>query len=172
LKVFYAVDRERKLSHGKVLCLEKHNDITPVELQKHVHELFPEGVSIHGDKYFLNNASLGNVTEPAIELMFEYVRKAHFPFITSRFQSFFACENLDEARAFKKRFNDSTLPIYEICSDSSYFKANMNLLRNGDSILVGSFFAQEYWSGRSGPDATPFWEVLLSLPITVGQQIE
>lgn len=172
MKVFYAVDRERKLSQGRVLCLEKHNDVTPIELQQHVDILFPEGLSIHGDKYFLSNSSFGNVTNPAIELLFEYVRKSEFSEITSRFQSFFACETLDEARSFKHFHGDLNSPIYEVHSDRPYFKANMNLLRNGDTILVGSFFAHEYWSGKPGPDANPFWEVLLSLPITVGRQLE
>ncbi|MGF1907564.1 DUF2441 domain-containing protein [Aliivibrio salmonicida] len=171
MKKFYAVDREGKLKESLVISLTKHNDISPPELQSHVNLLFPNGFSVHGDKYFLNNASLGNLTEPAIELMFEYVRQSSFNEIPSRFQSFFACETLVEALQFKQQFGTSTSKIFEVYSDRPYFKGNMNLLQNGQSVLVSSFFAHEYWKGNSGPDQAPFWEVMLSLPITVGKEV-
>lgn len=172
MNLFYAVDREKKLSQDDILYLAKYDDIEPIELKYHVNTLFPEGVSIHGNKYFLNNTSLSNLTEPAIELLFEYVRISYFSENTSRFQSFFACKALEEAKFFKNKSGDTTSPIYEIYSEKPYFKANMNLLNNGNSILGSSFLAHEYWSGKPGQDANPFWKILLSLPIKVGKRVE
>ncbi|MGF1878095.1 DUF2441 domain-containing protein [Photobacterium frigidiphilum] len=172
MKIFYAVDREGRLNKGEELSLDKHEDISPDFLQSHVDGMFPDGMSVHGEKYFLSNDSKGNIASPAIELLFEYVRKSDFPEVNSRFQSFFACETLDDARLFRNKFGDSSSRIFEIHSSNPSVKVNMNLLSNGSSTLVCSYFAQEYWMGHAGPDENPFWEVLLSLPILVSTQVE
>ena len=171
MKIFFAVDRTDFLKEGKIISLAKYNDITPIELQRHVDDMFPEGLSHHGDRYFLTNNSVGTIASPAIELLFEYVRRAHFPTAISRFQSFFACETEAEAVSFKNIYGSSTDSIYEIYTNNNYMKVNMNLLINNNTTLVCSHFAHEYWSGSSSTLPNPFWEMLLELPIRIGKKL-
>lgn len=172
MNTFYAVDRTHQLAEGMTISLTKYDDVQPNELQEHVDILFPDGFSVHGKRYLLENSSHGNISEPAIELLFEYVRQAHFPEITSRFQSFFACETLEDARTFKIGFGDSESRIYEINTENSYFRGNMNLLDNSRTSLVCSYFAHDFWKGNAGPIPHVFWELMLELPVTVGNRIE
>lgn len=172
MKVFYAVDRTKGLEEGQDIKLVKHEDIEPPFLQEHVDALFPDGVSVHGDRYFLCDGAKGAIASPAIELLFEYVRRSHFPEITSRHESFFAWETLEEAKFFRQHFGASTDRIFEIYSTNSFFKANMNLLNNELSTLACSYLANEYWKGNEGPTEHHLWECLLDLPVTVGKQVE
>src|SRR5262249_27066352 len=64
-----------------------------------------------------------------VELVFEYVRRAVFPSRCSRFQSFFAWESLEMARAFRKEGQ----ALYRVES-SSIFRADqswMDHLKDG-----------------------------------------
>lgn len=172
LKIFYAVDRAKGLEEGCVIDLVKHQDINPSFLQEHVDSMFPSGVSVHGDKYFLFNGAKGAIATPAIELLFEYVRRAHFHNITSRYESFFAWQTIEEAKYFRLKFGDINDRIFEIRSANKFFRANMNLLNNELSTLGCSYLANEYWKGGEGPVGHHLWEYLLDLPVTVGNQIE
>lgn len=157
---YYTVDRANRLTSGLVFELEKHGDINPDFLQSHVDSMFPEGVSRHGDQYFLSNSAQANVASPAIELVFEYVRRAHFLTAPSRFQSWFGTDSVEAAVEFRNRFApNSGARIWRIeCND--VFRANMNLLTAADSALVQSWRAHQYWQGQAGlGDA--FWEYLL-----------
>ena len=68
---FYTVDGTGQLCDGRQLDLECFRDLDAPELQQHVDQFFPEGVSRHGDMYFLKNTSHASVAGPAIELLFE-----------------------------------------------------------------------------------------------------
>ncbi|MBV1839302.1 DUF2441 domain-containing protein [Photobacterium ganghwense] len=168
---FYTVDRKGSLSTGTVIELTKYDDVNPKVLQEHVDSLFSNGVSSHGENYLLKNGSHGQISSSAIELLFEYVRRANFPEIPSRFECSFACETIDEAVKFRAAFGNPTDPIYEVFSENSFFKGNMALLDNDQTSLVCSYFADEYWKGNQGPRPSCFWEVLLQLPVTIGDQV-
>jgi hypothetical protein len=101
---FYTVDRRQTLHQGFQIELVKYNDINPPELQVHVDEMFPEGVSSHGEFYFLRNSSHHGLANPSIELVFEYVRRAKYPDRPSRFQSIFAFELPQQAAEFRRWF--------------------------------------------------------------------
>lgn len=51
----HTVDRKRGLVEDQVIGLVRYSDLDPPELQAHMDELFPDGVSFHGDFYFLNS---------------------------------------------------------------------------------------------------------------------
>ena len=169
MKQFYTVDRLSKLQGGQVLQLLKSKDLHPKELQTHVDALFADGVSPHGDKYFLRNSSLASVASPAIEFLFEYVRRAHSPRRPSRFQSWFATESIEDAKSFRTKFGGSG-PIWQVTA-AIHFRANMNLLTSNHTSLVYSWFAHTYWRGEAGP-VDPFWEVLLVPPVRVLERVE
>lgn len=165
MTTYFTVDRLGTLAEGQVIGLQKYNDISPNFLQQHVDELFPEGVSAHGESYFLRNRE-DNISGPNIELYFEYVRRALYPTRVSRFQAMFAARSLPEAEAFRIRLKAPEAPIWEVHADDS-LAVNMNLLIENNSILVKSYFAGLYWKGEAGPDTSPVWEVLLKLPVRV-----
>ncbi len=150
--------------------LGRFDDLKPPELQGHVDAMFPKGVSRHGDHYFLQNSSRAAVASPAIELLFEYVRRANFPERPSRFQSWFGVQSLDEARAFRVRFCSGQGPIWRVTANQ-FFRANMNLLTSQQTTLVYSWFAHTYWRGDVGP-VPAFWELLLVPPIKVLELIQ
>lgn len=164
---FFTVDRVGRLQAGQVLTLEVFNDLQPPELQSHVNEMFGNGVSRHGNQYFLSNSSVANVTSPSIEVLFEYVRRAHFANRPSRFQSWFGLETVAAARNFHSRFGSGSARIWRLeCDD--YFRGNMNLLTSKQTTLVCSWFAHCYWRSEQGP-VSAFWEYLLVPPVRVLQ---
>ena len=168
MAIFYTVDRKNTLSEGLEINLRKYDDVTPIELQKHVNEMFPDGVSCHGEFYFLKDQTRANATSPNIELLFEYVRRANFPDRPSRFQAVFGTEDIEHAKEFRKRFGKSEDNIWKIESNN-YFRADMSFLTLNDTLLVYSYFANRYWSGESSD--IPLWEVLLSPPIKILKKV-
>jgi len=62
----YTVDRKRGLVQDQVIELVCHANLDPPELQTHVDELFPDGVSFHGDFYFLNSEQDARLSSPNI----------------------------------------------------------------------------------------------------------
>lgn len=169
--IFYTVDRKNSLKSGSIINLSKFTDITPQVLQHHLNDLFPEGVSRHGDQYFAGNfppfklnGNFPNV-EGFIELLFEYVRKAYFPDRPSRFQSMYGLKTVEMAELFKQKIKLGDSPIKKIKSDK-YFRADMSLLNPQESTLAYSYNAHKYWKGEAGSD-NPFWEYLLSPPIEI-----
>lgn len=171
VKKFYTVDRANRLNEGDVISLQHHDDVAPDFLQNHVDKMFSEGFSFHGEQYLLKNDSRGNISSPSIELLFEHVRQAHFPSITSRFQSFFACESYEEAIKFRNEFGSDSNKFYEVFTENEHFKGNMNLLNNNQTSLLCSYLSHQYWEGNSIAELGEFWEVLLSLPVTIGPAV-
>jgi hypothetical protein len=107
--LFYTVDRKRIYKVGQVIhlmmadpqrrtLLRSHQGLFhPEHLAAHVKELFPTGLSYHGWQYLTELAKavpIGADKVPftplnhAIELTFEYVRRAAFPKQPSRMQTF------------------------------------------------------------------------------------
>ncbi|RLC64268.1 MAG: DUF2441 domain-containing protein [Chloroflexi bacterium] len=166
---FYTVDRCGTLRAGLAIELVRYTDIKPPELQIHVDEMFPGGVSSHGERYFLKAQQSPKLASPSTEILFEYVRRALYPHRPSRFQSVFAFESKDQAIIFSQKFGSGDEPIWEVEAKES-FRGDMNLLTTGPSILVWSYFANKYWKGEPGTD--PFWEVLLVPPVHVIHKIQ
>ena len=166
---FFHVDRTLRLKEGQEINLIKYDDIRPEELQEHVNFLYPEGVSSHGNHYILTGNTFANDSEPIIELLFEYVRRSDFPQRTSRFQSFFAFDNLELAQDFILNYWNSAYNIWEVQADR-YFKADMNLLSLKDSLLVLDYRAHLYWKGET--IGNPFWEYLLVPPVKVIRKVD
>jgi hypothetical protein len=167
---YYTVDRLGRLQENQVIELIRYNDINPPELQSHVNDMFPAGVSHHGERYFLRNESQARLASPNIELLFEYVRRAQYPNRPSRFQSFFAFETIEQAVTFRERYGIANSIVWEVESEEN-FRADMNLLTIRDnSILVYSYFAHLYWRGETRE--SPFWEYLLVPPIKALRRIE
>lgn len=163
----YAVDRLGKLAEGQVCELVKHADVHPPEIAAHVEGLFPDGVSAHGERYLLRKEAQTLIASPMLELVFEQVRRSAYAERPSRFQCMFAVEALDDARQFQT--SHGGVAIYKVTAEV-VFRGNMNLLHAGNSILVTSWLAHQYWEGLAGP-GHPFWEWLLKCPVSVGERV-
>ncbi len=164
MPVFFTVDRLKTLHQGSVLRLTRHTDLEPPEAQEHADALFPDGVSTHGNSYLLSGNSDPKLASPAVELLFEYVRRASFPEKPSRFQSLFAWESIEEAIAFRGKHGGPDAPIWRVEAEE-FCKADMSYLKRGTSILVWSCFAHSYWRGEG--TESPAWEILLVPPVSV-----
>jgi hypothetical protein len=119
-----------------------------------------------------------------IELIFELVRRAHFPNKPSRFTSLFAVKEKSDFRQWpelnnKLRFPKSHILKIHVAEDIQRFDSN--LLRGGLSfgsehgkcyagyLPIAMFnYAYKYWSGLSSD--LPRFEYLIPLPIS-GDQI-
>lgn len=172
MPTFFTVDRSGALAPGLEITTRRHTNIEPPFLQDHVDFMFPEGVSKHGDSYFLSSGSRASVASPAIELLFEYVRRAHFPNKPSRFTSIFAVDSLSAATAFNRKYGGGTAAVWEVES-AAYFRGNMGFLTTDQTNLACSYFAHLYWAGEAGPveSVELFWEFLLPCPVKVLQLV-
>jgi hypothetical protein len=93
------------------------------------------------------------------------VRRAVFPKINSRLQSYFAWETLDDARNFRK----DAQAIYRMQSGNG-FRADQNWLSLGAQAIATSLCAHRYWSGASSSE--PLWEIVLRAPVRIVEKIE
>lgn len=170
---WFTVDRLGSLRPGTV-GLHRWSDVNPPELQAHVHELFPHGVSRHGERYLLRPDAAGLAVAPNIELLWEYTRRAVTPAAPSRFQSLFAFETLTSTRRFQSEFCGGSGTIWRLQTDHVGFRADLRWLTLRGSALEVSHAATSYWRQASTADLPlqlsprePLWEVLLRPPVQV-----
>lgn len=166
-RVFFSVDRSGTLVADATLGLTTFHDVVPDAFQKHVDMMFPDGVTRHGDQYFVT-ATAAVAVNSAIELLFEYVRRSRYPKRLSRFQSVFAWETLEDAERFRSEAGSAADSIWEV-EGADHFRTDMRLLTMGGSNLQLSWNANQYWAGA--PSSDPTWEVLLSPPVRVVRKV-
>lgn len=133
---------------------------------------FPEGLSLHGQRYLLEKYVFNQgmvAVSPMIELATELIRRWQFPDRPSRMQSFFACETLDSARQFRAQFCQPFHRIFLVQAEK-HFRADMNLLRIGPTGGSSLNLLQKYWRGEES--RSPFWEILLPAPLQLGELVD
>ncbi|ENK1753069.1 hypothetical protein AB2852_004213 [Klebsiella variicola] len=144
------------------------------ELDDYIANLFPDGVSPHGFRYFLDSRCDAMLS--SLELHLEMHRRALYPEKPSRMTSIFCCLTLEEALIFRQNHGQSDFPIYEVvCDESKIHIGDMEVLKHGGSVLILSHHTSLYWSGGDlrefAPNHRPFYEVLVPLPVTIGRQV-
>ncbi|MGF6534275.1 hypothetical protein P3T20_005079 [Paraburkholderia sp. GAS206C] len=171
MAIYYTVDRLCLLSQDQEIVLRMLELPEFPDLAAHSSYLFPDGLTDHGMRYLNGSA---NQPDPSSELVWEYVRRAHFPDKPSRMTSFFVWRTEDEARSFRLESGSHKAPIWRVESGDG-FVANMSLLNVSTSVLRVSQLAHFYWRGECGPQIgamrLPRWEVLLQTPVSVLGQI-
>jgi len=97
------------------------------------------------------------------EHMFELYRMMEFEDENSRFQSYFAVEELEDAVEFAERHRREDSAIFEVRCEN-YDIRDMELVK---MKYFGEVFAngEKYWKGKSGSD--PDWEVVMEPPVEV-----
>ncbi|NVM64971.1 hypothetical protein FHW88_003260 [Mucilaginibacter sp. SG538B] len=182
---FFTVDRAKTLNEGLTISLTNQdpyniklwsvdNLLEEGSLRKHIQRLYPEGLSHHG-WYYLNqrhtHGTHPNFTHhmPIItEANIEHVRQAYFGSLTSRFQSIFACDSIEDAKKLRTQFRSEDSPIFELKTDN-FQKCDMNWLFFGTQNITSSYLAHQYWEGKESPN--PFWEYCIKLPVIIGDRI-
>ena len=186
---YFSLDRRGFYKIGGTLNLFKQNPlpnvasiplpngVTQPDLQKHLEELFPDGLSLHGWTYmdwftdFINSRGVAYANYMVtLELVLEYVRRSFFADCPSRLQSYFAYTSLSEVQAFRQKqgAGEANAPIYRLQADK-VIKVDQAWLRLGNQNIIGSFCAHQYWSGAASPN--PEWEHALAQPILVVGQV-
>lgn len=175
MPTFYSLDRRGLYREGQLYSLmhvdaELRSDGSILDDQ-----IFQQGISPQGLTYVLqspfNNPQ--NPYGPTIELALEIIRKERFPDKPSRFQSMFACEDLDDVKHFRgtSGSNRST-PIYEVMTET-YHRGDMNLFNV--QCNMHEFYQRivKYWSSMTHDTEgyTPFWEIVIPLPAQIGSRI-
>lgn len=173
---FYHIDRTCSLNEEDTINLIKYIDINSTDgdksntllLQNKVDEMFPDGVSKHGEQYYISS-SLFNDTNCDIELIFELVRRYKYPDKLSRFESFFAVDKENIPIMLNQlRCNSNNVKIFEVeCEE--YSKHDMKLLNKGGN-LVNTVFADLYWEGKTL--GCPTYEYLLKPPVKIIREIK
>ncbi|OGW25985.1 MAG: hypothetical protein A2X59_04470 [Nitrospirae bacterium GWC2_42_7] len=169
---FYTVDRIGSIEKKETIDLIKY--IPSVKDRRlHIDFLFSNGISKHGMRYLDDeNYKIPGVERSHIlEIIFEYIRRGHFPKLPSRYQSFFAFEKIEECVWFRNDKKSPSAPIYEVECDT-YFRADMNCLYLLKNMCDLSIKAHRYWSGQPASDIPPVWEILLTPPVKIVKLIE
>ncbi|HBL5507400.1 TPA: DUF2441 domain-containing protein [Enterobacter hormaechei] len=186
MTIYYTADRLRQLQAGMTLPLyQLPQNLNSAFLVQDMYDLsdlenmladqYPLGVSFHGMRYLLNNENYlyenglptAYVTySPAVEIIFENFRRAHFPERPSRFQCAFGCESPEEALRF---FGDSNLPVFEISTANRVFVADETFLKIAPNHLATLFLAKRYWSGDIS--TTPKLEVMIECNAEIGNKV-
>ncbi|HCI5632896.1 TPA: DUF2441 domain-containing protein [Klebsiella variicola subsp. variicola] len=170
MTTYYTVDSGNYYSPGMV-AMPITPSIQPIELHNMVTSLFPRGVSKHGDGYFLSASAIAGQISYSIDWGLEFYRRAMHPNAPSRYECIFACESLNGAMAFRAKYRNANVPIYEIEADDNLIhRGDMTLLNNSNSCLVYTYQIEHYWAGTTF-NQQPFWEVLIPLPATIGSQV-
>jgi hypothetical protein len=180
MSIFYTVSRRGPIEKEIIEGIKDFPD-TPIWNVKDIFEKqevldfvsinYPNGLSQHGIQYMIEKVDFpqyeGNNFAPymwTIEFIFEMVRQIHFPNLPSRFISIFGCIDLNSVLEFRNNYGRQESYIYKVeCKD--YFKADMNLLKLGPSLVGSILFAKKYWQGESTEN--PFWEYFLQFPVQV-----
>ena len=183
---YYIVDRFTSLACGNVISKDKdystchffpiQGHFKQAELENLVEELFTDGLTNHGKRYFLDECLVIKTDQgpakavpntPAVELIVELVRRLEFPEALSRFEAVFAWKSIGEAQDFRNDYGQGKILLVEGEAAGKY---DMNQLYLGGTTVGSWLFARRYWSGVSGP--TPRWEILLKPPVKVLEECD
>lgn len=178
MAIFYHIDRGNNLKSGQEISLTKFTDIVvpgntemTIKLNQKLEEYFPNGVSRHGERYFVASIKQENIKDFInydIELIFELERRVRYPQMISRFEAFFAVEKSEIKKMIRSLCKGpKVVKVFEVeCEE--YIKLDMSLL-NKQSSLMTIVNADMYWMGESSNN--PLYEILLRPPIKVLREI-
>lgn len=179
---FYTLDRGWSLTAGLPVLATPLAGFPQVSsaARAELMRWYPDGLTRHGAQY-LFEANGGSVSISShVELTFEAVRRLDYPAVPSRFQSLFACDDLETAQVFAREYQNGSpgdANVWRVAHAGRRMRADMRLLTCGAQGIDVFTMAAAYWSGhqidRVRPDlgAQPFWEWLLVPPVRVVERV-
>lgn len=183
--VFYHVDSWDSFETGQVITL---NEIPTDSITSHIingeripensiqsilSEYYSEGLSFHGLRYTgthpqVNPAQINQTRKSFFyEQFLENIRLNHHPSKLSRFQAFFACKTVEDAKNFadKYRNDNDEVKIWKVKGEAKH-KGDYQLTELPAQYGAALQMAMMYWRGESC-NKNPFWEYLLRPPVKV-----
>lgn len=175
--IAYHVDREQSLAKGQIVGFYKNESDNSFMTAN----MFPDGLSYHGLHYTdesLQNVGGNNASFYILEYELELIRRIYFPNLPSRYQSFFAVENIDELKKWGSIL-DKNNTVWKIeFKDNNFIKRDSNLLipalSNSQNNINFSakesfFYYYSYWNGDT--TSNPRFELLIKPPIKIIDKI-
>lgn len=171
--IAYHMNRDHTLKEGQLIELYKIDNNTNFL----TNIMFQDGLSHHGLHYV--DESIQNLygNQPSfyvLEYELELIRRAYFPQFPSRFQSFFAIDDIKKIQEWTDIFGDIS-DIWKIEFDeTNYIIRDSNLLyvpfqdRNGCQTFCQNnafYYGYNYWKGSISDN--PRLEILVKPPIRV-----
>lgn len=88
------------MSVGQTIDLTPININAPEMYISLMKRNYPDGLTSHGITYYIDRLAgeSDSLINTIVESVFEHTRQMRYPFITSRFQSIFAAETLEDAK--------------------------------------------------------------------------
>lgn len=177
MTIYYTVDRAshhgmpNPLSTGVVITASEGFTHLPQNIAANLSALLPGDYSRHGKQYLIDNLHMTNHAGHPMEIILELIRQRDYPTKPSRLKSAFGCLTLSDADSFRRldqRF--ASAPIYEILpTQHQAHVADMNLLNIACPAHEYLNKCHLYWQGSPGQN--PFWEAVIPLPATIGNQV-
>lgn len=177
---FYTVDRGEFLHNTTRLELLKRDPLERIVYSlegfhsqrdsiEHINKLFPDGLSMHGWQYILNRHDFIKTQDSSIfwdhstsvELLFESIRRERYGHVQSRFQSYFAWLNLEDAI----NFCPPGKKVYEVEAENFHI-GDMKLLTMSVQGAIALLYGNKYWNSEFTNN--PQKEVLLKPPVIIG----
>lgn len=166
----YHIDRNNSLREDTFYSLDNKISVSPQFLEPLVNDFYPDGLSLHGKRYFSSPGNPAYIGTTIYENIFEYERKMYYPNNNSRYQSFFAVKEIKDLRKWISVFSMKDLTkisIWKIDTlESAVQEFDASFLIGGDlnslanfSPLVASYMAKKYWNNEISD--TPMKELLI-----------
>ena len=173
LATYFTVDGHGRFSPGAVVGLEPVDvGEAPEDLAEGAREFLGAGVSSHGQVALLSaHMHPAHVDDARLEVLLEVTRRDVAPGAVPRLQALFAFCAVTDAEAFRDSHRGADDAIYSVQGPDDAFRGDARLLGIAGSPLVGAIYARWYWQGRPNPLGPPLWEVLLGLPVTIGERV-
>ena len=168
----FTVDATGELAPGRTLTATPVADAlapdTPAAFAQHAQSLLPHGAGPHGVRHLLDPVA---TWDAYAELVLELTRRAEAPERPSRLSALFAFTTLEDAEAFRAQRRRPDSPIFTVEAPADAFAGDQHLAGVGPTALVTAAYASAYWRGEAHPDAPPLWELVLPLPVTLGDRV-
>ncbi|MBF1982807.1 DUF2441 domain-containing protein [Enterobacter asburiae] len=165
MTTYYTVDRLGECRTG----LEFTYQMLGIQISG-TSEIFNVPVSRHGLRYVPMDVRNNNAM---IEGIFEMVRAQHFPEKPTRFCCMFACESLEALNGCEQAMQQTSIRnIYSVEYAGAVHRGDMSLLASDGSLYEVQSRAMAYWMGETKdlyPDYVPRWEILIPLPVQLGE---
>lgn len=167
MTTYYTVDRIGECRAG----LQYTHQILNIQISGS-NELIPVPVSRHGMRYVPMDIRNNNAM---LEGIFEMVRAQHFPDKPTRFCCMFACESLEALNACEQVMERTSVRnVYSIEHTGDVHRGDMSLLNSEGNLYEIQSRAMAYWLGETKdlhPNYVPRWEILIPLPVQLGELI-
>lgn len=174
----YHIDRFGTINVGQILELQRNIYVENPKKQICLNKILPyyeNGLSHHGIHYLFNNELSNNRVMPlnnVMDIIFEYERMLNYNDKLSRYESFYAFDNVGVKEFIKSNnLSESFYKIYEVESDY-YEKHNMSLI-SGNSHYDIAAMAKIYWENGEDPyNRKVINEYLLKFPIKIIREVK